>query len=52
MRRYFVRAGRNAGCGMVVSVTTGAYSRSELLALQPDYLIESLEELLPLIISN
>jgi len=44
--------GRNAGCGMVVAVTTGAYNRSELLVLKPDYLIESLEDLLPLIMSN
>jgi phosphonatase-like hydrolase len=44
--------GRNAGCGLVVSVTTGAYTRSELLAFQPDYLIESLEGLLPLINSH
>lgn len=41
--------GRNAGCGMVVSVTTGAYTRNELLSFQPDHLVESLADLLPLI---
>ncbi len=44
--------GRNAHCGLVVSVTTGAYSRNELLALQPDHIIDSLENLIPLINKN
>jgi phosphonatase-like hydrolase len=41
--------GRNAHCGLVVSVTTGAYSRNELLALKPDHIINSLDNLLLLI---
>jgi phosphonatase-like hydrolase len=40
-----VEEGRNAGCGLVVSVTTGAYSRSELELYQPDHVIDSLTEL-------
>jgi phosphonatase-like hydrolase len=40
-----VEEGRNAGCGMVVSVTTGAYSRNELEICKPDHIIDSLEEL-------
>ena len=37
-----VEEGRNAACGLVVSVTTGAYSRSELESYQPDFIIDSL----------
>ena len=44
-----VEEGRNAGCGLVVSVTTGAYTRSQLEQYHPDKIIDSLEELQPLI---
>ncbi len=37
-----VEEGRNAACGLVVSVTTGAYSRSELELCKPDYIIDSM----------
>jgi phosphonatase-like hydrolase len=47
-----IQEGRNANCGLVVSVTTGAYSRNELLALKPDHIIDSLENLIPLINQN
>ncbi len=36
--------GRNAGCGMVVSVTSGAYTREELIQYSPDFIIDSLQE--------
>ncbi|MDP1763224.1 MAG: HAD hydrolase-like protein [Sediminibacterium sp.] len=39
-----VLEGRNAGCGMVVSVTSGAYSREELIQYSPDFIIDSLQE--------
>lgn len=44
-----VAEGRNAGCGLVVSVTTGAYTRNELEQYSPDSIIDSLAELPPLI---
>jgi phosphonatase-like hydrolase len=44
-----VEEGRNAGCGVVVSVTTGAYTRDQLQQYHPDHIIDSLEELLPII---
>ena len=44
-----VAEGRNAGCGLVVSVTTGAYTRKELEQYSPDNIIDSLAELPPLI---
>ncbi|WP_315820168.1 HAD-IA family hydrolase [Paraflavitalea speifideaquila] len=44
-----VEEGRNVGCGLVVSVTTGAYSRSLLEQYHPDRIIDSLAEFPPLI---
>lgn len=44
-----VKEGRNAGCGKVVSVTTGAYTRAQLQQYQPDYIIDDLRELIPII---
>lgn len=44
-----VEEGRNAGCGKVVSVTTGAYTREQLKTCEPDYIIDDLRELLPII---
>lgn len=45
-----VNEGRNAGCGWVVSVTTGAYTREQLSAYHPDAIIDSLRELPALIL--
>jgi phosphoglycolate phosphatase-like HAD superfamily hydrolase len=44
-----VSEGRNAHCGVVVSVTTGAYSREQLQNYQPDFIIDSLSEIPSLI---
>ena len=44
-----VEEGRNAGCGIVVSVTTGAYTREQLQPYHPDFIIDDLQELLPII---
>lgn len=45
-----VQEGRNAECGLVVSVTTGAYTRQQLEKYQPDHIIDSLSELPSLIL--
>lgn len=44
-----IKEGRNAGCGLVVAVSTGAYTKQELQNYHPDYIIDSLSELMPLI---
>jgi|SRR6185312_2600194 len=44
-----VEEGRNAGCGVIVSVTTGAYTRAQLEPYKPDFIIDDLSELLPII---
>jgi phosphonatase-like hydrolase len=40
-----VLEGRKAGCGLVVSVTTGSYTREQLKMYNPDFIIDSLLEL-------
>ena len=45
-----VLEGRNAYCGLVVSVTTGAYTREQLQQYNPDHIIDSLSELPSLIL--
>jgi phosphonatase-like hydrolase len=40
-----VEEGRQAGCGLVVGTTTGAYSREQLEIYQPDHIIDNLESL-------
>jgi phosphonatase-like hydrolase len=40
-----VNEGRNAGVGLTVAVTTGAFSRAELLPYQPDHIIDHLQQL-------
>ncbi len=44
-----IEEGQNAGCGIVIAVTTGAYKKEDLIKYQPDYVIDSLE-LLPSLI--
>ncbi len=46
-----VNEGRNAGCGLVVAVTTGAYTNEQLAAYDPDHVIPDLS-LLPTLIFN
>ncbi|PMQ07443.1 Phosphonoacetaldehyde hydrolase [Dyella sp. AD56] len=40
-----IREGRAAACGLVVAVTTGAYTRAELLTYRPDAVLDGLQEL-------
>jgi len=44
-----VEEGRNAGCGLVVGITTGALNRKQLEQYKPDKIIDSLSELPSLI---
>lgn len=40
-----VNEGREAGCALVIAVTTGAFTREELLPYKPDYIVDHLSEL-------
>jgi phosphonatase-like hydrolase len=40
-----IQEGRNAGCGLVVAVTTGAYTKEALSQYNPDHIIDGLKQL-------
>ncbi|HVZ97786.1 MAG TPA: phosphonatase-like hydrolase [Chitinophagaceae bacterium] len=40
-----IEEGKNAGCGITVGITTGAQTREQLTAANPDYIIDGLLEL-------
>ena len=44
-----INEGRNAGCALVVAVTTGAFTREQLNACHPDHIIDDLSQLPALI---
>ena len=44
-----IEEGKNAGCGMVVAMATGAVPLGNLIAAKPDHVIESLSKFLPLL---
>jgi len=44
-----VNEGRNAGCSMVVAVTTGAFTKQQLEEYHPDHIIDDLSQLPALI---
>lgn len=44
-----IEEGANAGCGLNVGITTGAHTRQQLESAKPDYIIDNLLELLPLV---
>lgn len=44
-----IEEGKNAGCSITVGITTGAHTAEQLQSANPDYIINDLIELLPLI---
>ena len=44
-----INEGRNAGCALVIAVTTGAFTRQELHEYNPDHIIDDLSYLPALI---
>lgn len=44
-----IEEGRNAGCGLSIGITTGAHTREQLESAKPDYIINNLMELLPIL---
>ena len=46
-----VQEGFNAGCKYVIGITTGAYTREELELANPTHIVDSFEEILPIILS-
>ncbi len=44
-----IKEGQNAACLLSIGITTGAQSRDEMRKANPDYIIDSLEELFPIL---
>ncbi len=44
-----IEEGKNAGCSMNIGITTGAHNLAQLQSAKPDYIIDNLLELLPLL---
>ncbi|HWK05127.1 MAG TPA: HAD-IA family hydrolase [Puia sp.] len=44
-----IEEGRNAGCGLSIGITTGAHTLEQLESAKPDYVINDLIELLPIV---
>lgn len=47
-----VMEGRNAGCLLSIAVTTGAFTREALVPYAPDFIIDGLDELEPILLGN
>lgn len=43
--------GHQANCKFVIGITTGAYTRAELLAVKPTHIVDSFNEILPILFS-
>jgi phosphonatase-like hydrolase len=46
-----IEEGKNAGCGLSIGITTGAHTVEQLQSAQPDYIINNLAALIPIISS-
>ncbi|MET0634655.1 MAG: HAD-IA family hydrolase [Chitinophagaceae bacterium] len=44
-----IEEGRNAGCRFCIGITTGAHTRYQLQSASPDFIVDNLIELLPVI---
>jgi phosphonatase-like hydrolase len=44
-----IEEGRNAGCSINIGITTGAHTYDQLLTANPDYIIDDLLDLLPIL---
>jgi phosphonatase-like hydrolase len=44
-----IEEGKNAGCALNIGITTGAHTHEQLRSAKPDYIIDNLMDLLPLL---
>jgi phosphonatase-like hydrolase len=44
-----IEEGKNAGCGITIGITTGAHTMVQLQAANPNFIVNSLVEILPLL---
>ena len=46
-----IEEGKNAGCGLTFGITTGAQTKDQLKDAQPDYIVNSLEEMMQIVVT-
>lgn len=46
-----IQEGKNAGCAMNIGITTGAHTLAQLQSAKPEYIIDDLMELLPIVLN-
>lgn len=44
-----IEEGRNAGCRFNIGITTGAHTKEQLISVEPDFILDNLLELLPIV---
>jgi phosphonatase-like hydrolase len=44
-----IEEGRNAGCKYNIGITTGAHTKEQLLTVNPDFILDNLLELIPIL---
>ena len=44
-----IQEGKNAGCGLIISVTTGAFSKEQLKEMNPSFTVDAINEIIPII---
>ncbi len=44
-----IQEGKNAGCGLIISVTTGAFSKEQLKEMNPAFTVDAINEIIPII---
>ena len=44
-----IEEGRNAGCKFNIGITTGAHTKEQLVLANPDFILDNLLELLPIV---
>lgn len=47
-----INEGINAGCQFVVGITTGSFTREQLLPYQPTHIIDNMSEIIPIVFGN
>ncbi len=45
-----IEEGKNAGCSITIGITTGAHTKAQLGAANPSFIVNGLEEILPLLV--
>jgi len=44
-----IQEGKNAGCGLIISVTTGAFSKEQLKEMNPGFTVDDIHDIIPII---